>query len=59
MKKISSPCIKNCKYDYSFTFCTGCYRSGEEITNWVYLSEEKRLEIIRLLPTRKRKINNL
>ena len=59
MKKISSPCVKNCNYDYSHTFCTGCFRSGEEISNWIYLSEEARLSIMKLLPTRKKKLNNL
>ena len=54
MNKISSPCIKNCSYDSSYKFCVGCFRSGEEITNWIYFSEETRKKIIKLLPQRRK-----
>ncbi|MCH2672862.1 MAG: DUF1289 domain-containing protein [Dehalococcoidia bacterium] len=59
MKDISSPCIKHCTYDYSNSFCTGCLRSKEEISKWIYLSEESRLEIMKLIPTRRNRLDNL
>ena len=42
---IESPCVKICKIiDNS---CIGCYRTGEEISEWVWMTPEKRLEIIK------------
>ncbi len=44
-KDIESPCVKICKIiDNS---CIGCYRTGEEISEWVWMTPEKRLEIIK------------
>ena len=54
MNKISSPCVKNCNYDSSYRYCTGCFRSGEEITNWIYFSEETRKKIMKSLPERRK-----
>ena len=53
MKKISSPCNNECNLNHSYNFCTGCFRTGEEIFKWIYFSEETRKEIIDLLPKRK------
>lgn len=50
-KKIQSPCNRNCKLIDGF--CTGCYRSYEEIVNWLKFSDEKRAEIMGGLANKK------
>ena len=37
---VPSPCISICKMDESQTWCTGCFRSIEEITRWSSASNE-------------------
>lgn len=54
MQNISSPCNKNCDYNSKYEFCTSCYRSSLEISNWLYLSDETRLKIMRSLNKRKK-----
>jgi len=46
-KKISSPCIRFCKLKDGF--CEGCGRSWEQIRDWVFYTEEKRLDIMKSL----------
>ena len=42
---IETPCVKICKsIDNS---CIGCYRTGEEISEWVWMTPERRSEIIK------------
>ena len=39
---IPSPCISVCMYDDTESFCIGCYRTVEQLTNWwIYTREEK------------------
>lgn len=38
---IKSPCIKVCKYDDDHV-CTGCYRTMDEITGWLFMSNERK-----------------
>jgi predicted Fe-S protein YdhL (DUF1289 family) len=54
MNIISFPCNKKFKYDPNYIFCTGCFRSSDEISNWVYFSENTRIGIMKLLPNRKK-----
>ena len=55
---ISTPCKNICKYDKTDTYCIGCYRTTNEIALWMIFSEEKRMEIMRLLPKRKKDLNS-
>lgn len=44
-KKITSPCVKICKYDDAFMsgmVCIGCFREQYEITNWLSMTEKER-----------------
>ena len=54
MNIISSPCIKNCNYDSNYIYCTDCFRTSREISNWIYFSEDRRIEIMKSLSKRKR-----
>ena len=42
---IESPCVKICKIIDNN--CIGCYRTAEEISEWVWLTPERRTEIIK------------
>lgn len=50
---IKSPCIKVCKYD-SEGNCMGCHRSMEEITNWIFMSDEEKRESLKKAAMRKK-----
>jgi predicted Fe-S protein YdhL (DUF1289 family) len=53
---IKSPCIQVCKYDKSGV-CQGCYRSMEEITGWLFMSDEQKLKILENVAKRKAHIH--
>lgn len=42
---IASPCIGVCALDGQ-DICTGCQRSGAEITQWFRMKEEQRREVL-------------
>ncbi len=46
-----SPCINICKMN-SDNICTGCKRTLEEISNWIYYSEQQRIKIMEELQQR-------
>ncbi|MEC7921022.1 MAG: DUF1289 domain-containing protein [Chloroflexota bacterium] len=59
-EKIVSPCINICEYDQSNSYCTGCFRTPNEIAKWFYMTAENRSKIIESIPSRKnilKKIN--
>lgn len=47
-----SPCINVCKMNPTNSVCEGCKRTLEEISNWVYFTEEQRIKIMLELKTR-------
>jgi predicted Fe-S protein YdhL (DUF1289 family) len=51
-QKIESPCIRSCKLDKSKDVCISCNRTMEEIRNWRYYTDEKKLEILNKLKER-------
>ena len=53
--EVKSPCIQICKYDKN-GICEGCHRSMEEITGWIFMTDEKKLEILRKVQVRKKMI---
>jgi len=40
-ERVSSPCIKICKYDDD-NICVGCHRTMDEITGWLFMSEDRK-----------------
>lgn len=52
-----SPCLKICIYDHTLNYCTGCYRTIDEIKQWPYLNESNKQRIANSLE--QRKLNNL
>ena len=52
--KPSTPCIKRCVLAACQAICTGCGRTRDEIASWAGLTEERRAEIMAVLPDRAR-----
>jgi len=50
-KPIKSPCVNVCYLDDK-DICQGCYRSGEEITQWMRLDNDGRREILKKVAER-------
>lgn len=50
---VRSPCVYVCCLDDN-DICTGCQRSGAEITEWGRATDERRREILRLCEHRAR-----
>jgi predicted Fe-S protein YdhL (DUF1289 family) len=44
--KIITPCTGVCCMDFETGLCKGCYRTTEEISNWIGYTEEERLEVL-------------
>ena len=45
---IESPCIGVCSINDEHHFCNGCYRSKEEIAEWMALTDIQKKEVIQL-----------
>ena len=43
--EVPSPCISVCVLDEQ-DICQGCFRSGQEITDWWVLDDEAKLKVL-------------
>lgn len=50
-RQMETPCVQVCNINKD-DFCTGCKRTREEISQWLYLTPERRTHIMRLLKNR-------
>jgi len=50
--EIVDPCIQICTPDADSGLCLGCNRTEEEISNWMTLTPEQRMEIVKQLESR-------
>ena len=53
---IKSPCISVCLLDKN-DICEGCYRSAQEITDWMEFDSSKRLDVMDKVRERFKKLN--
>lgn len=49
----SSPCNKNCVMNPITHLCNGCFRTIEEITQWIHCSDKTKNEILQNVEIRK------
>ena len=49
---VESPCIGICHISKEYQFCEGCFRSEEEISQWITFSDEQKKEILQLVTQR-------
>lgn len=50
--EVPSPCVNICVLDASAEFCTGCYRSLDEIADWGTLDADARRLIVKACEVR-------
>jgi predicted Fe-S protein YdhL (DUF1289 family) len=43
---MNSPCNKKCKLDDTKSYCVSCFRTLDEIREWVILTKEEREAIL-------------
>ena len=44
---VGSPCIGTCFYDSSGTECIGCRRTPAEIYDWLIMTDEEKLAVLK------------
>ena len=51
-KTVDSPCIKVCTYDEEEEFCIGCYRTKQELQDWLIMTRQQKLEVFKKIEER-------
>ena len=54
MKEVESPCVGVCDLGPDY-WCKGCYRTNDEIKNWLKYSDEERDAIMAEIETKRRR----
>lgn len=50
---VRSPCVKTCKIDAERMLCLGCWRSLDEIMQWLDMDNEQRRAVVARAEIRK------
>ena len=53
-----SPCIGLCRIDPGHGYCVGCFRSLDEICNWLSLREAERADVVHRCEKRRERIGS-
>ena len=51
-KAIDSPCIKVCTYDEEEEYCIGCYRTKQELQDWLIMTRAQKLKTLKKIEER-------
>lgn len=54
-RAVRSPCVNVCALDEN-DICIGCQRTADEITRWSQMTDEERLEVMKLVVQREDEI---
>lgn len=52
---VQSPCISECALQDNH-YCKGCYRTGDEIAQWIQLSEEEKAYVVNACHQRRKEM---
>lgn len=52
---VASPCIGVCWLNEQSGWCEGCWRSGDEIRDWMIMTREQKLQLLEVLEQRQTK----
>lgn len=55
---LNSPCDGNCKLDFNTKICMGCFRTMDEILNWINFTEDQKEKVNNLVKHRKMKLKD-
>ena len=58
-KTVDSPCIQVCTYDEEEEFCIGCYRTKQELQDWLIMTREQKLETLKKIEERSKKTDKI
>ena len=58
MSEIETPCKKICLLDLQGQYCMGCYRTRQEVGDWMSLSDDERAAVMDQLAARKEMLNS-
>ena len=50
---VASPCNSICTIDAKLGVCIGCYRTLDEIAGWMRFSDDRKRQIVAVLPARR------
>ncbi|SKA85857.1 hypothetical protein SAMN02745130_02644 [Thiothrix eikelboomii] len=53
---VPSPCIGVCWLNNQTGWCEGCWRSGDEIRDWLIMTREQKLQLLQVLEQRQTKV---
>lgn len=51
---VPSPCVKICVLDPDTRMCRGCYRTVDEVAQWVEYTAEEKLAVLERVAQRKK-----
>jgi hypothetical protein len=52
-RPVPSPCINVCRLDAQRRWCTGCWRSLDEIAAWARMDDARKWAVVQQLPLRR------
>ena len=52
---VASPCVQVCELDED-DICMGCFRSADEIRDWMVMTREQKLQTLESLAERKKRL---
>jgi predicted Fe-S protein YdhL (DUF1289 family) len=53
--QVASPCVSVCAMDAAGAFCTGCFRTLDEIALWSVLDADAKRAVLATLPQRRKR----
>ncbi|MEW6506494.1 MAG: DUF1289 domain-containing protein [Bacteroidota bacterium] len=56
---LRSPCTNQCFVPSGMDLCIGCYRTINEIIEWINLTENERIEILKKIDERKKEYGKI
>ena len=51
-KTVDSPCIQVCTYDEEEEYCIGCYRTKQELQDWLIMTRAQKLKTLKKIEER-------
>ena len=58
MSEIQTPCKQVCLLDLQGEYCMGCYRTRQEVGDWMRMSDDERSAVMGQLDARKALLNS-
>jgi len=58
MSEIETPCKNICMLDLQGQYCMGCYRTRQEVGDWMGMSDDERAAVMDQLDARKEMLNS-